>query len=105
MHHGHGYAFEQAQRDKSLFLVGKPIVLKRKRRSRKHLRRVNEVQAVRFQIGLALLFIPLIAHLQSVYTLKAKRKRQNMSANAPRERRGPLHLSLALYRSRERSMR
>jgi hypothetical protein len=69
MHYGNGYAHEQAERDKPLLLVGKPIVLKGERRPREHLRRINEVQAVGFQIGFALIFIPLVLHLRSVYTI------------------------------------
>jgi hypothetical protein len=76
MHYRNGYAHEQAERDKPLLLVGKPIVLKRERRSREHLRRINEVQAVGFQIGFALIFIPLVLHLRSVYTLLTRRKRR-----------------------------
>ena len=87
MHHGNGYTFEHPELDKPLLLVSKPIVLKRERRPREHFRRVNKVQAVRFQIGLALLFIPLIVHLRSVYTSEGKRKRQNMPANARAQRR------------------
>jgi hypothetical protein len=40
-----------------------PIVLKCKRRSAEHLRRINRVQAVGFQIGFALYFIPLVPHI------------------------------------------
>jgi hypothetical protein len=75
MHYGNGYAHEQAERNKSLLLVGKPIVLKGEGRPREHLRRVNEVQAVRFQIRFALIFIPLVLHLQSVYTISTPHKR------------------------------
>jgi hypothetical protein len=76
MHYGNGYAHEQAERDKPLLLVGKPIVLKGERRAREHLWRINEVQAVGFQICFALIFIPLELHLQSVYTILAPRKRR-----------------------------
>ena len=86
MHHGDGYTFEQPERDEPLLLLGKPIVFKCERRTRKHLGRVNEVQAVRLQISLALLFIPLVVHLQSVYTLQATCKRQILPANARVER-------------------
>jgi hypothetical protein len=86
MHHGNRYALEHPERDKPLLQVVRPIVFKRERRPRKHLGRVNEVQSVRFQIGTALLFIPLVVHLQSVYTSKVPRKRQNMPANARVER-------------------
>ena len=76
MHYGNGYAHEQAERDKPLLQVSKPIVLKRERRPREHLRRVNEIQAVRFQIGFTLIFIPLVLHLRSVYTILTSRKRR-----------------------------
>ena len=87
MHHGNGYSHEQAKRHKPLLLVGKPIVLKCERRPREHLRCINEVQAVGFQIGLALIFIPLVLHLRSVYTIVTTRKRPMLPANAPHERR------------------
>jgi hypothetical protein len=74
MHYSNGYAHEQAERDEPLLLVGKPIVFKRERRSREHLRRINEVQPVGFQIGFALILIPLVLHLRSVYTHLTQRK-------------------------------
>ena len=81
MYHGNGYALQQAKRDKALLLVGKPIVFKRERRSRKDHWCINEVQGVEFQIGFALIFIPLVLHLRSVYTIAIARKRQNLPAN------------------------
>jgi hypothetical protein len=57
MHYGNGYAHEQAEGDKPLLLVGKPSVLKGERRPREHLRRINEVQAVGFQIGIYRVYI------------------------------------------------
>jgi hypothetical protein len=36
---------------------------------------------VEFQIGIALIFIPLVLHLRSVYTIAIVRKRQNLPAN------------------------
>jgi hypothetical protein len=86
VHHGDGYSHKQAKRHKPLLLVGKPIVLKCERRSSEHLRCINEVKAVGFQIGLALIFIPLVLHLQSVYTNVTTRKRSMLPANARVER-------------------
>jgi hypothetical protein len=87
MHHGNGYALKQTKSDKSLLLVGKPIIFKRECRSRKYLWRINEVQAVGFQIRLALILIPLVLHLRSVYTFVATRKRWNLPASAQAQRR------------------
>jgi len=86
MHHRNGYVREHPESDKPLLLVGKPIVLKCERRSREHLRRVNEVQAMGFQIRLMLIFIPLVLHLRSVYTTQTTRKRPTLPANARVER-------------------
>ncbi len=82
MHHSHGYPHEQTERNKSLLLVGKPIALKRERRPREHLGRINKIQAVGFQIGLSFGFIPLVLHLRSVYTQSDQRKGQKLPANA-----------------------
>ncbi len=82
MHDSNRYAHQQAERNKPLLLVGKPIVLKGERRPREHLRRINEVQAVGFQIGFALIFIPLVLHLRIVYTILTQRKRRKMPAKA-----------------------
>ena len=105
MHHGNGYSHKQTKRHKPLLLVGNPIVLKCERRSREHLRRINEVQAMGFQIGLALIFIALVLHLQSVYTPVTTRKRQILPANALHKRRARPCVYLALDVSRVRSMR
>jgi hypothetical protein len=43
MHYGNGYSHEKAKRDKPPLSVGKPIVLKGERRSRKHLLGIDEV--------------------------------------------------------------
>jgi hypothetical protein len=92
VHYGDGYSHKQAKRHKPLLLVGKPVILKCERRPREHLRCINEVQAVGFQIGLALIFIPLVLYLQSVYTIVTTRKRPILPANArverPRDERG-----------------
>jgi hypothetical protein len=74
-----GMPLSMPERDKPLLLVGKPIVLKRERRSRENLRRINEVQTVGFQIGFAPLFIPLVPHLRSVYTILIPRKKRRGS--------------------------
>jgi hypothetical protein len=74
MHQSHRDALQKTQRHKALFEVVKPVVLKRERRTREHLRSIYKVQAVGLQISSALFCVPLVAHLQSVYTKMILRK-------------------------------
>jgi hypothetical protein len=76
MHYRNGYVPEQSERNKPLFPVREPIVFECERRSDKHLRRVDEIQAVGLQVRLAFTFIPLKLHLRSVYTWLTQSKRR-----------------------------
>jgi len=64
----HDNAALQAERNESLFVVVKPIVLVRKSWSFEHLRRVYEVESVILQVRRALRLIPTEPHMRSVYT-------------------------------------
>ena len=81
MHYRNGYVPEQSERNKPLFPVRESIVFERERRSDKHLRRVDEIQAVGLQVRLAFTFIPLKLHLRSVYTELTHSKRERVSAS------------------------
>ena len=70
------YALEQAQRHKTPLVVTKTIILKRKGVALKYPFRVNEVEAVVFQVALALSLVPREPHRlvyrHSVYTSISK---------------------------------
>jgi len=58
MHQRHANALEEAERDKALFIIPKPIVLKHERRASKDFLRIDKIKAVLPEIVSALGFAP-----------------------------------------------
>lgn len=63
------YAIQQAQRDEALLLIPEAVVFERERWTIEHLTRIDEIDAVVFEVLQPLNLVPLEAHLRSVYTL------------------------------------
>jgi hypothetical protein len=59
---------QEAQRDETLLTVPEPAVFVSDGQSCENPPRVDEIEAVRSEVGSTLLLIPLEPHLQSVYT-------------------------------------
>ena len=60
---------QQPQRYETMLVVIKAVIFESYRRSFKNPRRINEVNAMKFQIASALLFIPREPNRRIVYTL------------------------------------
>ena len=67
MHQRHAHAFQEAERDKALFIIAKPIVLERERRASKDFLRIGKIKAVVLEICSSLGFTPRKSHVESVY--------------------------------------
>ena len=68
MHQRHANAFQEAERDKALFITAKPIVLERECRASKDFLRIDKIKAVLLEIVSSLGFAPRKSHAESVYT-------------------------------------
>jgi len=75
MHQRNAYAFQEAERDKALFLIPKPIVLEGERWASKDFLRIRKVKAVILEIRSSLGFTPRKSHIESVYTYRIFVKR------------------------------
>ena len=70
MHQRHANAFQEAERDKALFIITKPIVLERECRASKDFLRIDKIKPVLLEIVSALAFAPRKSHSESVYTYR-----------------------------------
>jgi hypothetical protein len=70
MHQRNAYAFQEAERDKALFIIPKPIVLEGERWASKDFLRINKVKAVILEVRSSLGFTPRKSHIESVYTYR-----------------------------------
>ena len=68
MHQRNANAFQEAERDKALFIIAKPIVLERECRASKDFLRIDKIKAVLLEIVSSLGFAPRKPHVDSVYT-------------------------------------
>ncbi len=68
MHQRNANALQEAERDKALFIIAKPIVLERERRASKDFLRIGKIKAVVLEIDSSLGFAPRKSHGESVYT-------------------------------------
>jgi hypothetical protein len=70
MHQRHANALEEAERHKALFIITKPIVLKRERRASKDFLRIDKIKTMLPEIVSSLGFAPRKPHSESVYTYR-----------------------------------
>jgi hypothetical protein len=70
MHQRNAYAFQEAERDKALFLIPKPIVLEGECWASKDFLRISKVKAVILEVRSSLGFTPRKSHIESVYTYR-----------------------------------
>ena len=70
MHQRHANAFQEAERDKALFVIAKPIVLERECRASKDFLRIDKIKAVFLEIISSLGFAPRKSHAENVYTYR-----------------------------------
>jgi hypothetical protein len=70
MHQRNANAFQEAERDKTRFIIPKPIVLEGERWASKDFLRINKVKAVIFEVRSSLDFTPRKSHIESVYTYR-----------------------------------
>jgi hypothetical protein len=70
MHQRHANAFQEAERDKALFIIAKPIVLERECRASKDFLRIDKIKAVLLEIVSSLGVAPRKSHAESVYTYR-----------------------------------
>jgi hypothetical protein len=90
MHQRHANAFQEAERDKALFIIAKPIVLERECRASKDFLRIDKIKAVLLEIVSSLGFAPRKSHAESVYTYRLFVKGMIGSGlTSPITRRGP----------------
>ena len=75
MHERDADASEEPQGHKTLFRILKAVVFKGKRRSRKNLLGIHEIQAVRGQVGAPLWLVPGKSHLKNIYAYRIYVKR------------------------------
>ena len=75
MHQRNTNAFQEAERDKALFIIPKPIVLEGECWASKDFLRISKVKAVILEIRSSLGFTPRKSHIESVYTYRIFVKR------------------------------
>ena len=75
MHQRNANAFQEAERNKALVLIPKPIGLEGERWASKDLLRISKVKAVILEIRSSLGFTPRKSHIKSVYTYRIFVKR------------------------------
>jgi len=91
---------KKTQRNEPALAVGKAVVFECERQALKYCLGIDEVQSVVPKVGLALLLVPAVSHLRSVYTPETEGKPVHCSANARVQRPPANALKCALYRSR-----
>ena len=70
MHQRNANALQEAERDKTLFSIAKPIVLEREGQPSKDFLSVDEIKAVILEVRSSLGFTPRKPHCDSVYTFR-----------------------------------
>ena len=70
MYQRNANAFQEAERDKTLFSIAKPIVLERESQASKDFLSVDEIKAVILEIRSSFGFAPRKPHCNNVYTFR-----------------------------------
>ena len=75
VHQRNANALQEAERDKALFIIPKPIVLEGERWASKDFLCISEIKTVILEVRSSLGFTPRKSHIESVYTYRIFVKR------------------------------
>ena len=73
----HRYPVKKPKGNEPLFLIPEAVILERKRGAGEHLARIDEIDAMVFEVLQPLHLVPFEPHLRIVYTERPRRNRES----------------------------